>query len=154
MATRSQSFHFHTSALDCLACQTAPLNMIVVDDSPDLLEVVCALLEKNSDVKIIARGNDGSEALGLVSAMAPDLVLMDVQMPHVDGIAAAALITMHFPETMVILMSGDDSPELRAQCRDCGAHAFIHKPRLGLELADLIESIRGAQFLNYLQADA
>jgi DNA-binding NarL/FixJ family response regulator len=79
---------------------------------------------------------------------------MDVQMPHVDGIAAAALITMHFPETVVILMSGDDSPELRAECRACGAHAFIHKPRLGLELADLIESIRGAQFLNYLQADA
>jgi DNA-binding NarL/FixJ family response regulator len=154
MATRSQSFHFHTSALDCLIDQTAPLKMIVVDDSPDLLEVVCALLEKNNDVEIIARGSDGSEALGLVSAMAPDLVLMDVEMPHVDGIAAAALITMHFPETVVVLMSGDNSPELRAQCRDCGAHAFIHKPRLGLELADLIESIRVAQILNYSQADA
>ena len=91
-----------------------------------MLEVVCELLEKNNDVNIIARGNDGSEgALGLVSATAPDLVLMDVQMPHVDGIAAAALITMHFPETTVVLMSGEDSPELRAQCRDCGAHAFI-----------------------------
>jgi DNA-binding NarL/FixJ family response regulator len=154
MATRSQSFHFHTSALDCLIDQTAPLKMIVVDDSPDLLDVVCALLEKNNDVEIIARGSDGSEALGLVSAMAPDLVLMDVEMPHVDGIAAAALITMHFPETVVVLMSGDNSPELRAQCRDCGAHAFIHKPRLGLELADLIESIRVAQILNYSQADA
>jgi two-component system chemotaxis response regulator CheB len=154
MATRSQSFHFHTSALDCLIDQTAPLKMIVVDDSPDLLEVIGALLDKNNDVEIIARGSDGSEALGLVSAMAPDLVLMDVEMPHVDGIAAAALITMHFPETVVVLMSGDNSPELRAQCRDCGAHAFIHKPRLGLELADLIESIRVAQILNYSQADA
>jgi DNA-binding NarL/FixJ family response regulator len=154
MASRIQSFHFHNSVLDCLADPTAPLSMIVVDDSPDLLEVVCALLEKNNDVEIIARGSDGSEALGLVSAMAPDLVLMDVEMPHVDGIAAAALITMHFPETVVVLMSGDNSPELRAQCRDCGAHAFIHKPRLGLELADLIESIRVAQILNYSQADA
>jgi DNA-binding NarL/FixJ family response regulator len=154
MASRIQSFHFHNSVLDCLADPTAPLSMIVVDDSPDLLEVIGALLDKNNDVEIIARGSDGSEALGLVSAMAPDLVLMDVEMPHVDGIAAAALITMHFPETVVVLMSGDNSPELRAQCRDCGAHAFIHKPRLGLELADLIESIRVAQILNYSQADA
>jgi DNA-binding NarL/FixJ family response regulator len=154
MASRSQSFHFHNSVLDCLADRTAPLSMIVVDDSPDLLEVIGALLDKNNDVEIIARGSDGSEALGLVSAMVPDLVLMDVEMPHVDGIAAAALITMHFPETVVVLMSGDNSPELRAQCRDCGAHAFIHKPWLGLELADLIESIRGAQILNYSQADA
>jgi DNA-binding NarL/FixJ family response regulator len=150
MATRSEYFHFHTSDLDSLD-QTAPLRMIVVDDSPDLLEVLCDLLEANKDVEIIGRGDDGSEALGLVSAMQPDLVLMDVQMPHVDGIAAAALITMHFPETTVVLMSGDDSPELRAQCMDCGAHAFIHKSRLGRELDNMIESVRGAQFLNYLQ---
>jgi DNA-binding NarL/FixJ family response regulator len=128
--------------------------MIVVDDSPDLLEVICALLQSNKEVEILASGNDGSEALGLVSAMEPDLVLMDVQMPHVDGIAAAALITMHFPETTVVLMSGDDSPEMRAQCRASGAHAFIHKPRLGHDLAELIESVRGAQFLNYLQPNA
>ncbi len=151
MATRSQYFHFHTSDVDSLDEQTAPLRVIVVDDSPDLLEVVCALLETNKDVDLIGRGNDGSEALGLASAMEPDLVLMDVQMPHVDGIAAAALITMHFPETTVVLMSGDDSPELRAQCMDCGAHAFIHKSRLVRELDNMIESVRGAQFLNYLQ---
>jgi DNA-binding NarL/FixJ family response regulator len=150
MATRSQYFHFHTSDLDSLD-QTAPLRVIVVDDSPDLREVLCDLLETNKDVEIIARGSDGSEALGLVSAMQPDLVLMDVQMPHVDGIAAAALITMHFPETTVVLMSGDDSPQLRAQCMDCGAHAFIHKPRLGRELEAMIESVRGEQFFNYLR---
>jgi DNA-binding NarL/FixJ family response regulator len=125
-----------------------------VDDSPDLLEVICALLQSNKEVDIVARGGDGGEALGLVSAMEPDLVLMDVQMPHVDGIAAAALITMHFPETTVVLMSGDDSPEMRAECRASGAHAFIHKPRIGTDLSDLIESVRGEQFLHYLQPNA
>lgn len=154
MAARSQYFHFHTSDLQSFIDPTTPLRMIVVDDSPELLEVICALLESNKEVDIVARGSDGSEALGLVSAMQPDLLLMDVQMPHVDGIAAAALITMHFPETTVVLMSGDDSPELRAQCIASGAHAFIHKPRLGCDLADLIESVRGAQFLNYLQPNA
>lgn len=151
MATRSEYFHFHTSDFGHLADNTDPLRMIVVDDSPDLLEVICALLESNEDVEIIGRGSDGSDALGLVSAMNPDLVLMDVQMPHVDGIAAAALITMHFPETMVVLMSGNDSPELRAQAMDCGAHAFIHKPQLGRELGNMITSVRGAQFLSCLQ---
>lgn len=154
MATRSEYFHFYTSNIESLMEQSHPLRMIVVDDSPELLEVVCALLEQNEDVEIIGRGSDGSEALGLVSAMEPDLVLMDVQMPHVDGIAAAALITMHFPRTTVVLMSGSDSPELRSHCIACGAHAFIHKPCLGRELGDMIESVRGAQFLNYLQPNA
>jgi DNA-binding NarL/FixJ family response regulator len=154
MATRSQYFHFHTSDLQSFIDHTAPLRMIVVDDSPDLLEVICALLQSNKEVDVIASGSDGSEALGLVSAMEPDLVLMDVQMPYVDGIAAAALITMHFPETTVVLMSGDDSPEMRAECRASGAHAFIHKPRIGTDLSDLIESVRGAQFLHYLQPNA
>jgi DNA-binding NarL/FixJ family response regulator len=153
MATRSEYFHFHTSELDSMLDHTEPLRMIVVDDSPDLLEVVCALLEVNNDVEIIGRGADGGDALGLVSAMQPDLVLMDVQMPHVDGIAAAALITMHFPETAVVLMSGNDSPELRAQCIASGALAFIHKPQLARELNSMIETVRGAQFLNYLQTD-
>jgi DNA-binding NarL/FixJ family response regulator len=153
MATRSQYFHFHTSNLDSIVDHTEPLRMIVVDDSPDLLEVVCALLEVNEDVRIIGRGSNGGDALGLVSAMQPDLVLMDIQMPHVDGIAAAALITMHFPETAVVLMSGNDSPELRAQCRASGALAFIHKPQLGPELSNMIETVRGAQFLDYLQTD-
>ena len=151
MATRSEYFHFYTSDFGHLADHTEPLRMIVVDDSPDLLEVLCALLESNKEVEIVGRGNDGSEALGLVSAMNPDLVLMDVQMPHVDGIAAAALITMHFPETIVVLMSGSDSPELRSQAIDCGAHAFIHKPWIGRELASMIQSVRGAQVLNCLQ---
>jgi len=79
---------------------------------------------------------------------------MDVNMPVLDGITAASLIAEHFPTTTIIMMSGDDSPEMRAQCRASGAHAFIHKPRLGRELADLIESVRGAQFLNYLQPNA
>jgi two-component system NarL family response regulator len=151
MATRSEYFHFYTSDFGHLADHTEPLRMIVVDDSPELLEVLCALLESNKEVEIVGRGNDGSEALGLVSAMNPDLVLMDVQMPHVDGIAAAALITMHFPETIVVLMSGSDSPELRSQAIDCGAHGFIHKPQIGRELANMIQSVRGAQFLNCLQ---
>ncbi len=151
MATRSEYFHFCTSDFGHLAGHTDPLRMIIVDDSPELLEVLCALLESNKEVEIVGRGNDGSEALGLVSAMSPDLVLMDVQMPHVDGIAAAALITMHFPETTVVLMSGNDSPEIRSQAIDCGAHAFIHKPRIGRELANMIQSVRGAQFLNCLQ---
>jgi len=153
MSTRSTYFHFHTSALDSIIDQTVPLRVIVVDDSPDLLEVICALLATNNDVEIIGRGSNGGEALGLVSAMEPDLVLMDVQMPHVDGIAATALITMHFPDTAVVLMSGNDSPELRGQCMASGAHAFIHKSRLGHELDHMIESVRGAQFLNYLQPD-
>ena len=77
----------------------------------------------------------------MVAELKPDLLLSDVSMPKMDGLALTAVITRYFPAVTVVLMSGDDSPSLHADGAACGAHAFIHKPKLSRELAGTLQRI-------------
>lgn len=105
------------------------LRTVVVDDSPTFLEVICALLELEENIDVLARATDGVSAVEVVADLRPDLLVMDIDMPYLDGLNAAMLISARFPRTRIVLMSGDDSPELRADCIACGADAFVHKPQ-------------------------
>ena len=113
--------------------------ILVVDDSPTLLHAICALLEPLESVQVVGRAMDGQEALEAVDSLNPEFVLMDVAMPRVNGLRATKLITQHFPETKVLLMSSEDSRYLREECLTAGASAFIYKPRFLKELLAAIE---------------
>lgn len=106
-----------------------PVRTVVVDDSSSYLDLVCSLLERENLVEIAGRANDGAEALQVVAKLHPKLVLMDVNMPRMNGLEAAALLTEHSPGTKIVLMSADESPCLREACHECGADAFIPKTR-------------------------
>jgi len=118
------------------------LRIVVVDDSPTFLKVVCALLELEEEVDVIARVADGLEATEVVADLRPDLVLMDVHMPHLDGLTATMLITERCPLTVVVLMSSEDSPELRIDCRAFGAQQFIVKAELREQFPLVLKKIK------------
>jgi DNA-binding NarL/FixJ family response regulator len=99
----------------------------VVDDSPLFLEAACALLELNQQIEIVGVAADGVNAIEVVASLLPELVLMDIDMPYLDGLNATLLISTRFPGIRVVLMSAEDSDELRADCQACGAVAFVHK---------------------------
>ncbi|MBV9435593.1 MAG: response regulator [Acidobacteria bacterium] len=88
---------------------------------------------------VIGRGCDGTEAIEIVQRLQPDLVGMDVDMPSIDGLTAALIITTHFPSVQVLLMSAEDSRELLADWMACGAAAFIHKARFRQEFQSFLE---------------
>lgn len=115
---------------------------VVVDDTPDLLEVVCAALQSRYEVDLVGQAANGNEAVQLVAMLRPDLVIMDVHMPQMDGCEAASVISRQYPGTAVVLMSGDEDPELRARATRCGAQAFIFKPNFALEFAALFGPLR------------
>ena len=73
----------------------------------------------------------------------PDLLLMDVQMPLMNGLAAASVVFVGFPLTSTVLMSAEDSPQLRAACLASGARAFIHKPHFRQDLAGVRPYLSG-----------
>jgi DNA-binding NarL/FixJ family response regulator len=136
-----------------LAVQTYPtrfnpeprrLRTVVIDDSASFLEVICALIERDDTVDVVARGRDGIEAIEIVGKLHPDLLLMDIDMPHLDGLNAAVVISRCYPETRIILMSSEETPELRADCRACGAAGFISKAHFHQEFPFLLEEIRVA----------
>src|SRR5438270_11192335 len=79
------------------------LATVVVGDCDNFLEVICALLERDEDLDLVARGHDGLEAVEIVARLRPDLLVMDIDMPRIDGLTAALIISTRFPSTKLVL---------------------------------------------------
>ncbi len=120
------------------------IRTLVVDDTPDVLNVICAFLDMEDRVDLIGRATDGSEALEAVATLRPDLVVMDVQMPIMDGPTAAALIRSKFPEVSIVLMSACPSHFIEDQIRASGADAFIDKLEFWKKFPCLLSRLRTA----------
>ena len=114
-----------------------PLRVVVVDDAEEFREAACELLQVFFDVEVVGRGKDGFEALQLAIAYEPDLLLINANMPRLDGISAARLVSRHCPGTKILVMSGEDTFELREKCRVAGADGFTSKADLATQFAQL-----------------
>ncbi len=113
----------------------------IVDDSPPYLEALWSLMEFENLIDVIGAAMSGVGAVRAVSDLDPDLILMDVHMRPMSGPAAALVISEMYPRTKVILMSSEDSQQLRAECLSCGAHSFVSKANLMKELPVAIDQL-------------
>ena len=114
------------------------IRTVVVDDSPTFLEVACELLELDPAIDLLARAGKGGEAIEIVMKLKPDMVLMDVNMPFLDGLTLAWFFAHRFPSARVVLMSTDESPELREACEEAGAFDFVHKENFRQEFGTVM----------------
>ena len=128
MATDNQAITSLPVQQAAAAVFPSQARILVVDDSPDFLDVVCGLLELEDFIEVAGRATDGSGAIQAASDLHPDVILMDVQMPYMNGLTTALLLSQHFPEIRVILMSADESLQTRIACQSSGARAFVYKP--------------------------
>lgn len=140
-ATQEAIWRTHTTATKL---RTARLRTIVIDDSPTFLEVVCELLDREDVIDVVARGCDGMDAIEMTAKLNPDLLLMDVDMPQLDGLNATLIISARFPMTRIVLMSVDDSPQLRADCAACGVTTLINKAQFKEDFARALAVLQGA----------
>jgi DNA-binding NarL/FixJ family response regulator len=116
-----------------------PLRTLVVDDSAPLLEQLCCFLDAQPLLQVVGTAGQGNEAVRMAEVLQPDLVLMDLNMPLVDGLQATAILRRRLPHIRVIIISIDDSPKAQTFARAFGAHGFIWKPRI---VSDLMIEIR------------
>lgn len=112
--------------------------VVVVDDSLTILHAICSLLEHQDIVEVVGRAESGPETIEAVSSLRPDVVLMDADMPGMSGLRTALLLSQTSPETKIVLMSMDTTPQFRRACSGCGAHAVIYKPKFLSELAHVL----------------
>jgi CheY-like chemotaxis protein len=117
------------------------IRTVVVDDSETFLQVVCELLELDPLVDVVARADRGGEAIEIVMKLKPDLVLMDIHMPYLDGLTLAWFFGQRFPSARVVLMSTDNTPELRTACEDSGALDFVHKENFRQEFRAVLQRV-------------
>ncbi len=136
LASRSETTRQPVSHTECRRLRT-----VVVDDSPTFLQVACDLLELDPLIDLIARVDTGGEAILTVMKLKPDLVLMDVNMPYLDGLTLAWFFANRFPSARVVLMSTDDTPELREACVSSGAQAFVHKEHFRQQFGTVLEQL-------------
>ena len=88
-----------------MSAKTNPIRILTVDDHPLLREGIAALVSTQSDMKPVAEASNGREAIQLFRTMRPDVTLMDVQMPEIDGIEALIAIRSEFPDARVIVLT-------------------------------------------------
>ena len=141
MATGNQVFASSSIQQPAADLHSRQIRMAVVDDSPDFLDVVCGLLELEDFIKIVGTATDGSGAIQAASDLHPDVILMDVQMPYMNGLTTALLLSQHFPEIKVILMSADESLQTRIACQSSGARAFVYKPAFRTQFFSALEKV-------------
>ena len=103
------------------------IRLVLVDDQPGVRQGLHMVLTLEQDITVVAEASTGREAVTLVQALSPDVVLMDIEMPEMDGIAAAAMIHVGSPQSAVVMLSIHDDVSTRARAQAAGAAAFVNK---------------------------
>jgi DNA-binding NarL/FixJ family response regulator len=111
--------------------------VLVVDDTSSIRTEICHLLE-DAGLTVVGEGGDGAEGVMLARELRPDVVVMDVRMPILDGIAATGFITRELPSTRVIVFSAFDDHELTNAARAAGASGFLPKGASPAAIADAV----------------
>ncbi|MFL5760761.1 MAG: response regulator [Thermomicrobiales bacterium] len=115
------------------------IRVLIVDDVHEARDNVAKLLRFEPGVEIVGMADGGQEGIDLAFQLEPDIVLMDINMPEMDGIAATTLISGRLPNTSVIMMSVQNEPDYLRRSMLAGAREFLSKP---FSLEELAESIR------------
>jgi DNA-binding NarL/FixJ family response regulator len=102
------------------------VRVLVVDDHPMLREALVGMLEL-AGFEVVGTVDDGADATAVAAALAPDVVLMDLSMPVVNGLDATRLLREVAPAAAVVIYTAFDSAELRRQAYDAGAVAYLPK---------------------------
>ncbi len=116
--------------------------IMLVDDDEELRNVVRLLLGPEPGLSIVAEAANGITAIELAVNCQPDLVLMDVNMPVLDGLLATRILRTVLPRAQIVVVSGNREPEVEKMSAAAGAVAFLAKPVARLSLLELIRSLR------------
>ena len=115
------------------------LKVLIVDDHPMMRQGIKGVLETHDDFQVVAEAEDGNQALSLVAEHTPDLVLMDVEMPNLDGLEATRRIKAKYPDIKVVALTIHNEPEFVTGLLKAGASGYVLKSSRG---PSLVEAIR------------
>lgn len=115
------------------------IKIFIADDIAATRENVCKLLAFESDMVVVGQAESGAEAVAKVRTMHPDVVLMDINMPGMDGIAATEQIAAEVPGACILIMSVQGEQEYLRRAMVAGAKDYLIKPFSGDELIQAIK---------------
>jgi two-component system invasion response regulator UvrY len=110
---------------------TKTVSVLIVDDQRPFRDVARTVIGMTNGFAVTAEAESGEDAVAKVEAESPDLVLMDINLPGINGIEATRQIRAAHPDVEIILLSTYSEADLPADARDCGALAYVHKEDFG-----------------------
>ena len=127
---------------------TQPTRIIIVDDHPMVAEGIEAILETYDDLDIAAVLTNGQEAIDRVEELDPDVILLDLNMPGVNGLSATEIILERRPDTRILILSMHDSPEYISTALNHGAKGYVLKDVPTEEIKTAIDTVmQGGEYL-------
>jgi len=128
---------------------TRTAKIILVDDFEPWRSFVASMLQKNPEWQVICEVSDGLEAVQKAQELQPDLILLDIGLPKLNGIEAAQSIRKVAPDSKILFLSGNRSPEVAAAALSAGGHGYLVKSDGASELLVAVEAVlQGKRFVS------
>lgn len=138
-----------------VSAAAGPIRLVLADDQAMLRGALAALLDLEPDMQVVGVAGDGEEAMRVVAATTPDVCLMDIQMPGLDGVAATRSVRAVSPATRVLIVTTFARPGYLRAALDAGADGFVVKDSSVDQLADAVRRIHaGLRVVDPVLAEA
>jgi DNA-binding NarL/FixJ family response regulator len=118
-----------------------PFRILVAEDAESFLDTIAIVLENDARFAVAGRARNGRDAVELAERVAPDAVVMDIEMPVLDGVEATRLLKAAAPELPIVAISGHDYEERVLEIRRAGADDYVRKARLAEELPRVLAGL-------------
>jgi|SRR5688500_14848070 DNA-binding NarL/FixJ family response regulator len=123
--------------------RTTPVRVLIADDHRLFAEALEAILDGERGLRVVGRAADGQEAIELARTLTPDVVLLDISMPVLDGFEAAAAITKLPEAPAVVMLTGSDAAQDVDRARRAGASGYVTKDAIAARLVSAILAAAG-----------
>lgn len=120
---------------------SSPKRLLIADDHALVREGMRAMLASEQNLEVVGEAENGREALELCRELRPDLILMDVRMPEMDGLAATRKIKGEYPETRILILTTHESPEYLMDAIRAGAAGYVLKDSTKQRLLDAVRRV-------------
>lgn len=120
----------------------APIRVVIADDSGDIRWLTSMILSAEEDFHVVAEAVNGAEAVTSVHAHQPDMILLDLAMPVLDGLGAIPQIQAASPQTIIVVFSGFNAGSAAEEALQRGAHAYVEKGQIDVSLPTMLRAIR------------
>ncbi|HSI58756.1 MAG TPA: response regulator transcription factor [Ideonella sp.] len=124
---------------------TRPIRLLTADDHPLLREGIAAIIEGQPDMALVAEAANGHEAVEYFRAHRPDVTLMDIQMPEMNGIEATLAIRREFPDARIVMLTTYRGDVRALRAIQAGAAGYLLKSMLRKDLLDTVRAVRAGQ---------
>ena len=123
-----------------------PYRIVLADDHTSFRERLRKLIDGVDDLRVVGERSDGLELLNSMEELAPDMIILDITMPHIGGIEAAIEIRKRYPDVKIVMLTIHNEREYILQAISSGARGYVTKENVDSELFAAIKAVRKGEF--------